>query len=166
MRFRDQIRGGSSIPHLTVSNTTKSVLLRLSISEDGENAMKKVHYTTSSWLWWRRILVCRHCSITEASPHKRWLKCDTNISPMKLITHLLHQMVHHRTTLRGSWQWSATIVRITTNTHTTILTTKRGVIRVLRHTELPAGDPIHRQGWVLDGTSTQRLREWSLDFPL
>ena len=31
----------------------------------------------------------------EASPHKRRLKCDTNISPRRLITHLLHQMVHH-----------------------------------------------------------------------
>ena len=61
----------------------------------------------------------------EASPHKRWLKCDTNISPRRLITHLLHQMVHHRTTLRGNGQWSATIVRITTKTHTMILTTKR-----------------------------------------
>ena len=61
----------------------------------------------------------------EASPHKMWLKCDTNISPRRLITHLLHQMVHHRTTLHGNGQWSATIARITTKTHTTILTTKR-----------------------------------------
>ena len=30
----------------------------------------------------------------------------------------------------------------------------------------PAGDPIHRQGWVQDGTSTQRLRERNLDLPL
>ena len=43
---------------------------------------------------------------------------------------------------------------------------EEGVIRVLHHTELPAGDPIHRQGWVQDGTSTQRLRERSLDLPL
>ena len=28
---------------------------------------------------------------------------------------------------------------------------EEGVIRVLRHTEFPAGDPIHRQGWVQDG---------------
>ena len=42
------------------------------------------------------------------------------------MTHLLHQMVHYRTTLRGSEQRSATIMRITTNTHTMILTTKRG----------------------------------------
>ena len=52
-------------------------------------------------------------------------KCDTNISPRRLITYLLHQMVHHRTTLHGNGQWSATIARITTKTHTTILTTKR-----------------------------------------
>ena len=26
------------------------------------------------------------------------------------------------------------------------------IIRVLRHTELPASDPIHRQGWVQNGT--------------
>ena len=30
----------------------------------------------------------------------------------------------------------------------------------------PAGDPIHRQGWVQNGTPTQRLREQSLDLPL
>ena len=30
----------------------------------------------------------------------------------------------------------------------------------------PAGDPIHRQGWVQDGTPTQRLRERSLNLPL
>src|SRR6185437_8632113 len=35
-------------------------------------------------------------------------------------------MVHHHITLRGSGQGSATIARITTNTHTTILTMKRG----------------------------------------
>ena len=63
--------------------------------------------------------------ILEASPHQRWLKCDTNISPRRLITYLLHQMVHHRTTLRGNGQWSATIARITTKTQTIILTTKR-----------------------------------------
>ena len=40
----------------------------------------------------------------EASHHKRRLKCDTNISPRRLMTHLLHQMVHHRTTLRGNGQ--------------------------------------------------------------
>ena len=40
---------------------------------------------------------------------------------------------------------------------------EKGVVRVLRHTKLPAGDPIHRQSWVQDGTSTQRLRERSRD---
>ena len=40
----------------------------------------------------------------ETSPHKKRLECDTNISPKRLITHLLHQMVHHRTTLRGNGQ--------------------------------------------------------------
>ena len=43
---------------------------------------------------------------------------------------------------------------------------KEGVIRVLHHTELPAADPIHRQGWEQDRTSTQRLRERSLNLPL
>ena len=62
----------------------------------------------------------------ETSPHKRRLKCVTNISPRRLMTHLLHQTVHHRTTLRGNGQRSATIARITTKTHTTTLTTKRG----------------------------------------
>ena len=36
----------------------------------------------------------------------------------------------------------------------------------LRHTELPVGDPIHRQGWVQNGTPTQRPREQSMDLPL
>ena len=61
----------------------------------------------------------------EASPHKRRLKCVTNISPRRLMTHLLHQMVHYRTTLRGSEQRSATIARITIHTHATILNIKR-----------------------------------------
>ena len=43
---------------------------------------------------------------------------------------------------------------------------EEGVIRVLRHTELHAGDPIHMQGWVQDGTRTQRRQERSLDLPL
>ena len=38
---------------------------------------------------------------TEASPHKRELKCDTNISPRRLMSHLLYQMVHYHTNLRG-----------------------------------------------------------------
>ena len=70
------------------------------------------------------------------------------------MTHLLHQMVHYRTTLRGSEQRSATIARITihTHTHTTILNIKRkssesGAMRYLLRVTL-----IHRQGWVQDGT--------------
>ena len=78
--------------------------------------------------------------ITEASPHKRRLKCDTNISPRRLMTHLLHQMVHYRTTLRGSEQRSATIARITIHTCNDIKYKKK-VIRVLRHAVTPAGDP-------------------------
>ena len=61
----------------------------------------------------------------EASPHKRRLKCVTNISPRRLMTYLLHQMVHYRTTLRGSEQRSATIARITIHTHATRLNIKR-----------------------------------------
>ena len=38
------------------------------------------------------------------------------------------------------------------------------VIRVLCHTKL--GDPIHREGWVQNGTPTQRPQEQSLDLPL
>ena len=37
----------------------------------------------------------------EASPHKRELKCDTNISPRRLMPHLLHQMVQNLTNLGG-----------------------------------------------------------------
>ena len=47
----------------------------------------------------------------EASPHKRRPKCDTNISPRRLLTHLLHQMVHHRTNLRGGGHSIQTIIR-------------------------------------------------------
>ena len=88
----------------------------------------------------------------EASPHKRRLKCDTNISPRRLMTHLLHQMVHHRTTLCGNGQRSATIARITTHTHTTILIIKRGssescVMRYLLRVTL-----FHSQVWVQDCT--------------
>ena len=60
----------------------------------------------------------------ETSPHKRRLKCVTNISPRRLMTHLLHQMVHYRATLRGSEQSSTTIVRITIHTNATILNIK------------------------------------------
>ena len=68
------------------------------------------------------------------------------------MTYLLHQMVHHRTTLRDSEQISATIMRITIHTHATMLNTKRGpseycVMRYLLRMTL-----IHRQGWVQDCT--------------
>ena len=82
------------------------------------------------------------------------------------MTHLLHQMIHYRTTLRGSEQSSATIARITIHTHATILKTKRkssesGAIRYLLRVTL-----IHRQGWVQDDTPTQRRRVQSLDLLL
>ena len=38
-------------------------------------------------------------ALPEASPHKRELKCDTNISPRRLMPYLFHQMVHYRTNL-------------------------------------------------------------------
>ena len=88
----------------------------------------------------------------EASPHKRRLKCDNNISPRRLMTHLLHQMVHHRTTLRGNGQRSATIARIITHTHTTILIIKRGSSESYAMRDLLRVTLIHRQGWVQDGT--------------
>ena len=84
----------------------------------------------------------------EASPHKRRLKCDTNISPRRLMTHLLHQMVHYRTTLRGSEQRNATITRITTHTHTTTLIIKRGSSESCAMRYLLWVTLIHRQGWV------------------
>ena len=94
---------------------------------------------------------CTSCTC-EAFSHKRRLKCVTNISPRRLMTHLLHQMVHYRTTLHGSEQRSATIARITIHTHATILKTKRKssescVMRYLLRVTL-----IHRQGWVQDDT--------------
>ena len=88
----------------------------------------------------------------EASPHKRRLKCVTNISPRRLMTHLLHQMVHHRTTLRGTEQISATIARITIHTHATMLNTKRGSSEYCAMQYLLRVTLIHRQGWVQDGT--------------
>jgi hypothetical protein len=50
----------------------------------------------------------------------------------------------HRTTLRGNGQWSATIARITTKTHTTTLATKRGSSEscAMRNS---SGGPNHRQ---------------------
>ena len=82
------------------------------------------------------------------------------------MTHLLHQMVHHLTTLRGSEQRSTTITRITTHTHTTILNIKRGSSESCAMRNLLWVTLIHRQGWVQDGTPTQRRRERSLDLPL
>ena len=82
------------------------------------------------------------------------------------MTHLLHQMVHHRTTLRGNGQRSATIARITTHTHTTILITKRGSSESCAIRNLLRVTLIHMQGWVQDGTPTQRRQERSLDLSL
>ena len=82
------------------------------------------------------------------------------------MTHLLHQMVHHRTALRGNGQRSATIVRITTQTHTTILIIKRGSSESCAMRDLLRVTLIHMQGWVQDGTSTQRRQEQSLGLPL
>ena len=75
------------------------------------------------------------------------------------MTHLLHQMVHHRTTLRGNGQRSATIVRITTHTHTTILIIKRGSSESCAMLDLLRVTLIHRQGCVQNGTPTQRRPE-------
>ena len=96
---------------------------------------------------------------SEASSHKRRLRCDTNISPRRLMTHLLHQMVHYCTTLRGSEQRNATIARITTHTHTTILNIKRRSSESCAMRYLLRVTLIHRQGWVQDGTPTQRRLE-------
>ena len=68
------------------------------------------------------------------------------------MAHLLHQMVRHRTTLRGNGQRSATIARITTHTHTTILNIKRGSSESCAMRYLLRVTLIHRQGWVQDGT--------------
>ena len=82
------------------------------------------------------------------------------------MTYLLHQMVHYRTTLRGSEQRNATIARITTKTHTTTFTTKRGSSESCAMRNLLWVTLIHRQGWVQDGTPTQRRQVQSLDLPL
>ena len=68
------------------------------------------------------------------------------------MTHLLHQMVHHRTTLRDSEQRSAIIARITTHTHTMILNIKRGSSESCAMWYLLRVTLIHRQGWVQDDT--------------
>ena len=82
------------------------------------------------------------------------------------MTHLLHQMVHHRTILRGSEHRNAIIARITTHTHTTILIIKRGVIRVLRHAVSPAGDPNPQTRLGAGRYLTRRRQERSLGLPL
>ena len=82
------------------------------------------------------------------------------------MTHLLDQMVHHRTTLRGNGQRSATITRITTHTHTTILIIKMGSSESCTMRYLLRVTLNHRQGCVQDGTPTQRLQEQSLDLLL
>jgi hypothetical protein len=82
------------------------------------------------------------------------------------MTHLLHQMVHYRTTLRGSELRSVTIARITTHTNRTILTIKRGSSESCAMRNLLRVTLIHRQGWVQDGTLTQRRQVQSLDLLL
>ena len=68
------------------------------------------------------------------------------------MTHLLHQMVHYRTTLRGSEQRSATIARITIHTHATILNIKIRSSESCAMQYLLRVTLIHKQGWVQDGT--------------
>ena len=79
------------------------------------------------------------------------------------MTHLLHQMVYYRTTLRGSEQRSATITGITIHTHATILNIKRKSSESCAMRYLLRVTLIHRQGWVLDGTPTQHRQVQSLD---
>jgi hypothetical protein len=58
-------------------------------------------------------------------PSSEVTKCDTNISPNRLITHFLHQMVHYCTNRRGSGHWSATTKRDNIRTtNQTIVPTK------------------------------------------
>ena len=73
---------------------------------------------------------------------------------------------HYRPTLRGSEQSSATIARITIHTHATILKTKRKSSESCAMRSLLRVILIHRQGWVQDGTPTQRRRVQSLDLLL
>ena len=82
------------------------------------------------------------------------------------MTHLLHQMIHYRTTIRGSEQRSVTIARITIHTHATILKTKRKSSESCTMRYLLRVTQIHRQGWVRDGIPTQRRRVQSLDLLL
>ena len=81
------------------------------------------------------------------------------------MTYLLHQMVHYRTTLRGSEQRSATIARITIHTHITILKTEK-IIRVWRHAVSPAGDPNPQARLGAGRYPTQRRQVQSLDLLL
>ena len=81
------------------------------------------------------------------------------------MTHLLHQMVHYRTTLRGSEQRSATIARIAIHTRNDIKYKKK-VIRVLRHAVAPAGDPNPQARLGVGRYPTQRPLERSLGLPL
>ena len=83
------------------------------------------------------------------------------------MTHLLHQMVHHRTTLRRNGQRSATIARITTHTHThtTILNIK-GSHQSLAPWVSPAGDPNPQARLGAGRYPTQRRQERSLSLPL
>jgi len=80
--------------------------------------------------------------------------------------HLLHQMVHYRTTLRGSEQRSATIMRITIHTHAMILNIKRKSSESCAMRYLLRVTLIHWQGWVQGGTPTQRRQVQSLDLLL
>ena len=82
------------------------------------------------------------------------------------MTHLLHQMIHHRTTLRGNGQRSATIARITTHTHTMILNIKRGSSESCAMRYSPAGDPNPHARLGAGRYPTQRPLERSLGLPL
>ena len=82
------------------------------------------------------------------------------------MTHLLHQMVHYRTSLRGSEQRNATIARITIHTHATILKTRRKSSRSCAMRNLLRVTQVHRQGWVQDANPTRRRLAQSLDLLL
>ena len=84
-------------------------------------------------------------------------------------THLLHQMVHHRTILRGGGHSRQTITRSKKATVIHQSTTHMGSSS---GSEYRASESIlnranhHRQSWVQDGTPTQCPWEQSLDLPL
>jgi hypothetical protein len=77
-------------------------------------------------------------------------KCDTNTNPRRLVTHLLHQMVHCRTTRRGCGHGSATATR--TNIRTTNQTTIANASKISLEScamEAFCGDPESTgTGWV------------------